>query len=78
VPFCVIEDLPSTLSFESSLSRTWIPKDCVTPASCIFLAHGVNEHIGRYCDLAHSLTAKGHKGKVVCGLGLKAASDMLE
>ena len=46
---------PAPLSY-----RSWMPKDRVTPAACIFLSHGVNEPIGRYCDLAHSLTKQGY------------------
>ncbi|GAB5032204.1 monoglyceride lipase [Nannochloropsis oceanica] len=41
-------------------TRSWIPKDRVKPAACIFLVHGVNEHVGRYDDMAHSLTRQGY------------------
>ena len=51
-----------------SVHRTWLPKDRLTPVGCIFLTHGVNEHIGRYCDVAHSLTKQGFAG-TCCGLG---------
>jgi len=70
----------TTLSLLPSLTPTpiypfdpthssWIPKDRVTPAACIFLAHGVNEHVGRYNDVAHSLTRQGYAGKERCRRG---------
>lgn len=56
-----------SLPYFSPDDSSWIPKDRVTPAACIFLAHGVNEHVSRYNELAHSLTRQGYAGKESSG-----------
>ncbi len=43
--------------------RSWIPTDRPKPLAVVFLAHGVNEHIGRYTELAHALTKEGYAGE---------------
>lgn len=43
-------------------NSSWIPTDRPKPLAVVFLSHGVNEHIGRYCGLAHALTKEGYAG----------------
>lgn len=49
--------------------RSWIPTDRPKPRAVVFLSHGVNEHIGRYGELAHALTKEGYAGGCAVWVG---------
>lgn len=51
--------LSSLILLPPPSSRSWFPKN-KTPIGLIFLTHGVNEHIGRYHNLAHMLVEIGY------------------
>lgn len=46
----------ATSSLTSS-ARCWAPKTG-SPSAVLFLVHGVNEHVSRYVELAHHMTAQ--------------------